>query len=51
MGVIALLILPNLSDPTMVTGDIEEKKKQGNTWGLILTGGTLAVEILKGAML
>jgi hypothetical protein len=51
LGAIALLILPNLSDPTMVTGDLEEKKRQGNTSGLVLTGGTLAVEIIKGAML
>ena len=47
---IALLILPNLNDSTAGSG-IEEKRKQGNTWGLIISGGTIAIEVLKGAML
>lgn len=51
IGAIALAILPNVSDPTLVSGDIEEKRKQGNTWGLVITGGTIAVEVIKGAML
>jgi hypothetical protein len=47
---IALGILPNLKDPKQEVENAEEKRKQGNNTGLIISGLSLAVQMIIGAI-
>jgi len=50
IGVIALGILPNLSEPGKVFENKEELVRKGNMTGMIISGFTLGFLILAGAL-
>jgi len=50
VAAIAINILPNLNDDKVVVEDIENKRRQGNITGLIITGVTLAVLMIINGM-